>query len=250
MGRPRKLNEALLKKIALKKGRASNIRAIAKQADAKARRVGVSSSSIALILMARELGIGTATATSRLSDAEKSELRSTQTATTSSQPARAPSQSILRRSEVPVTKILQYDTDDHFIKGHIDEINRAYNAKCYTSVFILCRKVLENLIIDILKKKFPEKTQKNKELYFDTAQHRLKDFDVILKNFHSKRNDFGTENKAVAKLYGLASALKNDANEKTHSWYHLVEHKTEIEKLGLEPIFELIKRLETNVGIR
>lgn len=249
MGRPRKLSVGLLKKIATKKGNQADMKTVAKQVDAKARRLGIAS-PVALIMMARDLKIGTATATSRLNDTEKNELRSASSVTVSSRPAQILQRNAQKRIQVSVMKIVQYDTDSHFIKGHIDEINRAYNAKCYTSVFILSRKVVENLIIDILKKKFPEGIRENKELYFNISQSRLKDFGDILKNLRSKKDDFGTENKAVEKLCDLASALKDNANNKTHSWYHLVERQSEIDDLNLTAIFELVKKLEQVVGLR
>lgn len=146
--------------------------------------------------------------------------------------------------------LIEYETKDHFKKGHIEELNRAYTFSCNTSVFILGRKIVENLIIDILKAKYPEKLKNNKELYFDTNQGRLKDFEVILKNLKSKKADFGSENKAVERLCDLAKSLKDDANNKTHSWYHLVESKKEISNLNLKAIIEIIKKLEKEVGIR
>lgn len=249
MGRPRKLSEAVLKKIAKKKGGSQDIKLISKQVDAKARRLGVAS-RVALILIARDLSIGVQKEISALSDSEKSEFRSASQSTASVTTSHRTPTKPRKRSATSLETIIDYDSDNHFIKGHVAEINRAYNARCYTSVFILSRKVIENLIIDILKKKFPEKTLANKELYFDTGQRRYRDFDVILKNFNSKRDSFGTDNKAVSRLCSLAGAFKNDANDKTHSWYHLVENKSEIEKLSLEAIFELIKSLEVNVGIR
>ena len=141
-------------------------------------------------------------------------------------------------------KIINYETNDYFKKGHIEELNKAYSFGCYTSVFILARKIIENLIIDILKAKYPEKIKENKELYFDTAQKRFKDFGIILKNLKSKKSDFGSENKAVERLYDLAKVFKVKANDKTHSWYHLVKNKKEVNDLNLEMIIEIIKKLE------
>jgi len=64
-----------------------------------------------------------------------------------------------------------------------------------------------------------------------------------------KKDDFGSENKAVERLCYLAKVLKDDANNKTHSWYYLVENKKEIENLNLRAIIEIIKKLEKVVGI-
>lgn len=249
MGRPRKLSLSVLKKIAKKKGGTQDIKLISKQVDAKARKLGVTA-RVALIITARGLKIGVQKEINELSDSEKSEFRAASQLPTPISVNHRTVAKLGRHATASTTTIIDYDTKDHFIKGHIAEINRAYNARCYTSVFILTRKVIENLIIDILKKKFPEKTLANRELYFDTGRHRYKDFDVILKNFNGKRNNFGTDNVAVSRLCSLASAFKNDANDKTHSWYHLVEDKSEVEKLSISAIFVLIKNLEIKVGIR
>ena len=248
MGRPRILDEIILKKIAKKKGGVNNIAAVGKAVSAKARRLGVSS-PVALVLTARDLNIGTATYQSGFNDAQRAEFSSA-LSTPATSPPRVGNRKSTARAERKIMKVVDYDTNDHFKKGHIDELNRAYTFGCNTSVFILARKIVDNLVIDILKKKYPENVLKNKELYFDTAQGRLKDFEIILKNLKSKKNDFGSENKAVERLYDLAKALKNDANNKTHSWYHLVENKKEIENLNLKMIIEIIKKLEQIVGIR
>lgn len=148
-----------------------------------------------------------------------------------------------------ILQLVKYETVDPFRKGHIDEINRAYTYKCYTSVFILCRKAVENMLVDILRKKFPENTKENKELYFDTAQRRFKDFGLILKSFRSKSTEFDTERKLVERIAELAEALKDGANDKAHSWFHLVRRKREIDDLDIQNLIDLIKKLESTVEI-
>lgn len=141
--------------------------------------------------------------------------------------------------------IIKYETVDHFKKGHIDEINNAYTNKCYTSVFILTRKVLENLVIEILTKKFPPTSIQNKELYYDVQKRRFKDFSVILKNLYDKRHDFEPHKvKIIERLYREALKFKDEANDATHSWYHLVESSKEIDDLNIQSLIELIKAME------
>ena len=129
-------------------------------------------------------------------------------------------------------------------------MNQAYTCKCYTAVFILARKIVENLIINILRKKFQKGDKKSTELYFNIDHGRLHDFSIIIKNLKGKANDFKVENKAVERLCGLAEKLKNNANDKTHSLYHLVKKRSEIDDLQLAEIIEIIKKLEEKVGIR
>lgn len=150
---------------------------------------------------------------------------------------------------VRIIELIQYDTNDAFRRGHIDEINMAYTHKCYTSVLILCRKVVENMLIDILRKKFPENKKENKELYFDVAQRRFKDFSVILKNFRTKSHEFEMNKKLVERIADIAENLKDKANDSAHSWFHLVRKQKEIDDFDVQNLISLIKKLESSVGL-
>ena len=153
------------------------------------------------------------------------------------------------RKKEKIIKIIDYETNDYFKKGHIEEINRAYSKGCYTSVHILARKIVENLVREVISSKFPAKTQQEKELYFDTSQKRFKDFSVVLKNLYNRRHDFDPEAiKVIERLYQKAQKFKDDSNDATHSWYHLVESKKEIDDLNVQTIIELIKKLEQKEG--
>jgi len=151
-----------------------------------------------------------------------------------------------------IIKYIDYESKDYFISGHINEANKAYTYGCYTASFILTRKIIENLIIDILRKKFPEKScKKNKELYYNIPQQRLHDFGIVLDNLYKKRTEFGIEGKKIIERFiQLVKILKSDANDKTHSWFHLVESETEFANVNVTQIFELIKKLESNIGLR
>lgn len=146
-----------------------------------------------------------------------------------------------------IIEFIKYESNDYFIKGHISEANRAYSKGCYTCVYILSRKIIENLIIDLLKNKFPPNSLENKNLYFDTNQNRFKDFGEVLNNLLKKKNDFGVgKGKTVESLYKNALKLKNDANDRTHSWFYLVERKVEIDDIKIQTIVELIINLNNH----
>lgn len=141
--------------------------------------------------------------------------------------------------------IIKYETSDFFMQGHITEINKAYTAGCYTSVHILTRKIVENLVREILVRQFPSTDFNNKELYYDTQQRRFKDFSILLKNLFDKRHSFEPSKiKAIERLYDKTKKFKDEANDSTHSWYHLIKSKAEIDALEIQTIFELIKAIE------
>jgi hypothetical protein len=136
--------------------------------------------------------------------------------------------------------IIQFVTDDIFLKKHIDEINRAYNKNCYTCVFVLTRKVFENLIVRILKARFPT----NPELHLDIANNRNQDFSVVLDNLYRNRSAFdGDKQKAIERLHQKLKPFKNDANDKVHSLYHIVENAKEVEDWNLDTVIGLITEI-------
>jgi hypothetical protein len=76
---------------------------------------------------------------------------------------------------------------ENFYKKLIEEINFQYKTNHSMSLSILLRKLFENLIIDILRKKYG--TQ-DLSMYYDTSKRRFHDFSVLLKNMESNLNDF------------------------------------------------------------
>lgn len=143
--------------------------------------------------------------------------------------------------------ILVFPSSDRFIERHIAEINGTYHASCCTATFILCRKVMENLIVQILKKKFPN--TKDKALYEDAASRRSLDFSVVLDNFYKSRTKFSISgSSAIDRIKQKATPFKNDANDKAHSLFHLASRK-EIEDANVQEIFDLITVVMKEVGL-
>lgn len=139
-----------------------------------------------------------------------------------------------------IKEIIKFETTDHFLQKHIREINRAYTKQCYTCVFVLTRKVLENMIIVILKTNYPT----DRTIYFDVAKNRNLDFSVVLDNLHQKRSEFDSDKKeAIERLHQKLKPFKNDANDKVHSLYHIVESSKEIDDWNLDTIIALIEKI-------
>ena len=76
---------------------------------------------------------------------------------------------------------------DDFYRKLIDEINFLYATQHSMSIRILVRKLLENLVIDILRKKY---SKLNLALFYDAARGRFHDFSVLVINLDQKRSDF------------------------------------------------------------
>jgi hypothetical protein len=110
---------------------------------------------------------------------------------------------------------------DDFYKILVDEINFQYISKHPISLSILIRKLFENLLIDILRKKYG--THELSE-YYDAPKRRFHDFSVLLKNIDKKKADFhyispNLDTAFIAELnkyreYGNAGAHSIDINLK------------------------------------
>jgi hypothetical protein len=158
----------------------------------------------------------------------------------------------IKTSKIRTTRVLtiiaKYDSTDKMLKAHLEELNKTYTHGCYTSTFIICRKIMENLLIHhILLKKYPANTVENKEKYLDTKTWRFLPFNKILTNLRNGSNDFVPKRQLVERICDLAGAFKDDANSMTHSWYHLAT-KAEIDGYNIQQILDLILELEQSIS--
>lgn len=146
-------------------------------------------------------------------------------------------------------EIAKYNTNDKLLKDHLKEINKTYNCACYTATFILCRKVLENLLIfHILRKKYPENKKDHREKYYDINRERFLDFEKLIKSLRNCAIDFGPENKLVKRICDIATGFKETANEMTHSLYHIAIKK-DIDNKNYQYILDLINKLEETLNL-
>jgi len=151
------------------------------------------------------------------------------------------------RQRKKIIKIATYDTNDKLLKAHLNEINKAYTCGCYTATFVLCRKVLENLLVyHILRKKYPLNTRQHRSKYFDFNRNRNLDFNKLLVNIRDSANDFLPDNNLVERICQLADGFKETANEMTHSSYHIARKK-EIDDKDFQGILNLIRKLEEHL---
>lgn len=151
------------------------------------------------------------------------------------------------RRERTIIQIAKYDTTDRFLKKHLDEINRTYTFACYTATFILCRKVLENLIVyHILKKKYPTKSKQHRQKFWDFTKGRVLDFSILLTNLRESAPDFNSERQLVERICQLSDGFKETANDMTHSRYHIAR-RNELDEKGYQEILDQIAELEKSI---
>lgn len=148
------------------------------------------------------------------------------------------------KSKQKIVNFMRYETGNKFLQKHLEEINRCYTFHCYTATFILVRKVIENLLMEVIKKKFPKSNDKTLYLNFNTGH--IRDLSELIKNLRDKSSNFAPdEKKLIQRILDLSTKFKDDANDKTHSLYHISD-KSEIDNSNPQQILDLIKEFFNN----
>jgi hypothetical protein len=119
-------------------------------------------------------------------------------------------------------------TPDDFYEKLIDEINRACAYQMPIALSVTIRKLLENLVIDILRKKY---STAQLELYYDPSRGRFNDFSVLLQNLDAKRGDFRHISASLNKSF-----IKdlNRYRETGNSGAHSIDTKLTVEQFVAE----------------
>jgi hypothetical protein len=148
-----------------------------------------------------------------------------------------------------IEKLLEVtDIPDDFYRKLIDEINHLYKHGLALSLSVLIRKLLENLLIDILRKRYGTSEL---ALYYDTSKRRFFDFSILLKNFESRQTDFqhittNLDNRIIGEINsyretGNSGAHSIDANVKIEFFK---DKRNDLNYL-VQFLFRLLKNIST-----
>lgn len=89
---------------------------------------------------------------------------------------------------IMTTRYLDIESFPHdFYKELAEQVNACYQYGLYPASQIFIRKMLENCMIDILRKRYG---MTNVELFYDTRRGRFHDFSILLETAHNKIGDF------------------------------------------------------------
>ena len=121
------------------------------------------------------------------------------------------------------------NTTDDFYDELIENINQCYRIGVYDGTFVLTRKHLENLVIDLLRKEYPKSYLK---MYYIPEQHRFRNFNDLLKVFEYRLKDYqsysdGLDNELISDI----NRFRESANSDAHSIVRNPD-KDEIDDLG------------------
>ncbi|MCL5099638.1 MAG: hypothetical protein M1158_00760 [Candidatus Marsarchaeota archaeon] len=119
-----------------------------------------------------------------------------------------------------------------------NEINKAYSYSLFTSALMLSRKLVENLLIDILRKKYPVAIN-GLDVYYITNKRRFKDFSVLIDELETRKANFAPDVPVVEVILTLIKPIRETSNSGAHS-LTFYSNKNEVDALKIP---ELIERL-------
>jgi len=137
--------------------------------------------------------------------------------------------------------IEENNLSDKIYEEIVAEINGTYNDHYFTSMYIMVRKLLENLLYDCLKKYYG--TDVNK--YFNTAKNQHQGYGTLINNFNKMieetrfKRDIGNIEK---RFIELLKEFQEKGNKDAHSLFNL-PHQDFIEERK-DKINNMIKKLD------
>ncbi len=100
--------------------------------------------------------------------------------------------------------LIKLEFGDLFYDMLKKEINSGYKFGLYSGVAVLSRKLIENLLIDILRKKYPRSQKGNLELYYDKNRRRFHDFAILIENLEKRKREFEIDEPTVSINFSFA----------------------------------------------
>jgi hypothetical protein len=144
------------------------------------------------------------------------------------------------------SNLIDLDFNDVFYNELRDEINKAYQMRLFTSVMLLSRKLFENLIIEILRMKYPPNKSGNLEIYYFVKDKKFQNFSILLMNIEKRKGDFTVDEHLITEIISLIKPFRKSANSNTHSII-IVSDENDISKFDIPRISALLLRLYSNI---
>lgn len=148
------------------------------------------------------------------------------------------------KRKLPV--LLDIKFNDFFYDSLKEEINRTYKFGLFTSTMFLSRKLLENLVIEILRIRYPPNVRGNLELYYYKDGKKFHNFTIILKNLESKKKDFDIDEQLIFEFISLVKPFRPRANSNAHSIV-VISNEDEVLKYEIQKMVALLLKLWDNL---
>lgn len=161
---------------------------------------------------------------------------------------------LLSYANNPIKISFEHYLSESFIKAKFgeqlyeelkNEINKAYSHGLFTATIILSRKLVENFLIDILRKKYPP-SNSGLEIYYIPAQGRFRDLSDLINELDGRKQDFEPDVETVKSILELTNHMREKANSGAHSIVFYAD-KNDIESLKIPELIDRLSYLEDRI---
>jgi Histidine kinase-, DNA gyrase B-, and HSP90-like ATPase len=128
-----------------------------------------------------------------------------------------------------------------------EEINQTFATNLPNATLMLTRKLVENLLYNLLERKFHDRII----LWYDINQMRANDFATLIGSLQNNKKRFSPdEQELIDKLLSLIKPFRREANSKAHKVIQYLESVGDLDSLKIPEIVELeIKLIEKVRGL-
>ncbi|RPI18642.1 MAG: hypothetical protein EHM58_04870 [Ignavibacteriae bacterium] len=125
-----------------------------------------------------------------------------------------------------------------------EEINKCYRYNLPNACFFLSRKMVENLLYNVLEKQFPN----NVELYFDTSRNYQRSFSSMVLNLKNRKNHFKQSLRPNIDVFiNKVEPFRKEANLKVHRVYDYLHDKTELKRFNISDLVQMLLHVYNNI---
>lgn len=134
-------------------------------------------------------------------------------------------------------KLLNIELNNEQYRQLEHEINATFKNGLFMSTLVLSRKLVENLMIDILKTRFPPVSNEYIDLYFDRDNMTHKNFALLLDAFEQRKEDIPVDTDELNEFIKELTLFKYKEDVNSHP-VEEVPNITNIKKYHIEEIVE------------
>lgn len=117
------------------------------------------------------------------------------------------------------------------------EINDCYEKNYPNACFFLCRKMIENLVFNILEKKYPQ----DEPLWYSSATRSHNKLSLLISNLYSKKSDFKLNVQTyIEKFNALVGTFRKESNSKAHNIFEYLNDKSELGKFKINDLIQFL----------
>lgn len=125
-----------------------------------------------------------------------------------------------------------------------EEINICYKHNHPNAAFFLCRKLMENMVFNILEKKFKSRVN----LWYDTKNKIRLKFSVLVKNMYDERDQFKPNVKTYIESFNnKVGPFRKEANTKAHYVFEYLSDRKELTKFKINDLVQLLIKVYQNI---